>query len=595
MYKLEANKIKISFFILILGLASSYLVYNFLQTHSIILALPMLLIGGITFYLIINLVMYSKARTNFVLLLSVINLLIFFLLLFIPYIIINKSFLIDSNLVIELNYIAATLAYLFSVAISKISITQKSQTEISIQEIISSGGETDDSDTTTTQAINPTIEQESTPKTIERSEHITPPAAKPEEVKKEKIVEISDTNEAANDEPAEEPTAESIYGTVDEEIPKQAVKQDEFLKESTETKKNANLLEEVPLAPLEELPDLELGDNQNSQSKIVQEKPVATPPTPQQQQSTESDGMVKVYEFEDYSDEEEEESDGLKISGNIRVVEVEDEEEEAQGSIASIAKLLVNQRDVENVIQINEIMQQIGCDTGNTKVVSMNKGIEIYESFNKLKVDYPQIKDMAIVEQNGFIIASYFENKRKEQTCCALGSGIYLIVQNYLAQLGLFPQRIFFVFEDQTISINKLNDQIFYLSFANDLNILNFNQSEIFMNKQSITESDYPSMQQTHGLTRAILTSNNKTVVNIYNEENVKKYITVSTAIYDNLRVFLMNILKGTLKHIILSCDKETLAISKKEQQLLILGFAPESTVKISNTINEIENLISKD
>ncbi len=570
-----------------LGLAATYAAYSFLQAQTITLALPMLLIGGITFYLIINLIIYAKASTNFVLLLSVVNLLLFLILLFVPYAIVAKgSFIIDSNLVLNINYIAATLAYLFSAAISQISIDKKIQTEANIQEIISSEPESKEEtetieDTPSTQAINPTIEPE---------EKVAPQIHTQNEV-----IEVNKINKNTNDEPDEEPTAESIYGTVEEETPKTAsMPNNEFLEETIDSESKVaepeGLFEKVSLAPLEELPDLKLDENKTNQSFEPQQQP--TPPP----QTSQSDSSVKVYEFEDYSDEDEgDEPDGLKISGNIRVVEVNDEEEGPQGSIASIAKLLVNQRDVENVIQINEIMQQIGCDTGNTKVVSMNKGIEIYESFNKLKVDYPQIKDMAIVEQNGFIIASYFENKRKEQTCCALGSGIYLIVQNYLAQVGLNPQRIFFVFDDQTISINKLNEQIFYLSFANDLNIINFNQSEIFMDKQNITESDYASLQQTDGLTRAILTSNNKTVVNIFNEENIKKYTSVSTAIYDNLRVFLMNILKGSLRHIILSCDKETLAISKKEQQMLILGFAPDSTIKISNTLSEIEDLISKD
>ena len=105
-------------------------------------------------------------------------------------------------------------------------------------------------------------------------------------------------------------------------------------------------------------------------------------------------------------------------------------------------------------------MQQIGCDTGNTKVISMGKGIEIYEAFNKLKVDYPAIKDLAVVEQNGFIIASYFETKRKEHTCCALAAGIFLIIDNYLKQVEAVPQRIFFNLEGQTISIHQIDKQI---------------------------------------------------------------------------------------------------------------------------------------
>ncbi len=576
MYKLNKNKIKFSLFILILGLAANYFICSFLAAHSLVLALPMLFIGGITFYLIVNLILYAKASTNFVLLLSVANLLLFLILLFIPYFIYAKAFSVDASLIIEVNYIAATLAYSFSAGITKISIDSQAQTEQNIQKIISP--ESDTPENNAPQAINPTVEM---PEPTVPNEMA---AASSSETRQEEVIEVNSSEPDNNIEHNEEPSAESIYGSVDSEIEEEA---DVFLEDES-----SSLLGETPSASLDELPEIQLDENQIRQNEEVNYPP-STPP--KAAPSTSSDG-VKVYEFEDYSDEDNEgEAEGLKISGNIRVVEVQENEEEAQGSIASIAKLLVNQRDVENVIQINEIMQQIGCDTGNTKVVSMNKGIEIYESFNKLKVDYPQIKDMAIVEQNGFIIASYFENKRKEQTCCALGSGIYLIVQNYLAQLNLSPERIFFVFDDQTISINNLNDQVFYMSFSNTLNILEFNQSEIFLNKQNITESDYTSLQQTDGINRAILTHSNKTVVSIYNEDNIKKYTSVSNAIYDNLRVFLMNILKGTLKHIILSCDNETLVISKKEQQLLILGYAPDSTVKVSNKINEIENLISKD
>ncbi|MDD3012832.1 MAG: hypothetical protein PHC34_03940, partial [Candidatus Gastranaerophilales bacterium] len=188
--------------------------------------------------------------------------------------------------------------------------------------------------------------------------------------------------------------------------------------------------------------------------------------------------------------------DNIRLSDNQRINKTE-----SKGMISSIGKLLINNRDIENIIETNELMQQIGCSSDDIDIVTMTSGIKIYEKFNRIMVEYTQIKDLTLSNKAGFTIASIIKDSRRSETIGAIASSAFLVLKNYLERLEICNlQKVFFEAEDGVYSLFKIDDFILFFISEENFEPINYTLVKEILAQNNISNQDLSVIKNIKGI-----------------------------------------------------------------------------------------------
>lgn len=281
------------------------------------------------------------------------------------------------------------------------------------------------------------------------------------------------------------------------------------------------------------------------------------------------------------------------IPTNIRLSETSTSREtESKGRIASIGKLLVNNRDIENLIETNEAVEESVLNS-RTNVISSISGEKIYNKFSEMKKEFVYIKEVALIDKGGFTLANDFEDKQKAQMTGALISGAYHTLQNYLTQIGLaFPVRIFFETADTNSFIVKTRDEILFSTWDKEFKHVEYGPLNEIIEAEDFSEVDITPFIDLINIEDFIVSDiDGNIVISLKNAEDSQKFAAVSSAVFENLKVFLMNIQLLKLSKIVIFTPKKTMTVAKTQDKIISFLTPQEQYPKISEDLLKIEEI----
>jgi len=280
------------------------------------------------------------------------------------------------------------------------------------------------------------------------------------------------------------------------------------------------------------------------------------------------------------------------IPTNIRLSDTQTfRETKSKGQVASIGKLLVNDKKIENVIEANETLTEDDLNS-RTNIITTISGEKIYEKFSEMKAEFPCIKEIALINKGGFIIANDFEDKQRAQIAGALIAGVYHTLQNYITQLSLdFPVRIFFETAESNSFMLKTADEILFSSWDKEFKHIEYDSLEEIFAIEDFSEADmtpYTDLMEIENMTVADIEGN---LVNSLDTENSEQFAAVSSAIFENLKVFLMNIQLIKLSKITIFTPKKVMTIIKTQDKIISLLTDSEEYPKITEELLKMEEI----
>lgn len=282
------------------------------------------------------------------------------------------------------------------------------------------------------------------------------------------------------------------------------------------------------------------------------------------------------------------------IPADIRLIDAPvSKDNESKGKIASIGKLLVNNRDIEGIIESSAAITEAGSES-KTNIVSSVSGENTYEKFNQLKQKFAQIRELSLIDKGGFILASsQSEDAMKTNITGALISGAFHTLQNYLAQISFKnPQKIFFETENSNNFILKTNDEFLFSICEKEFKSVDYSVLEGFIENETISEVDLTPLIELNQITNFVIADGaGKLVKSMDNSENAEKLAIISSALFENLKVFLMNIQLMALVRITIFNSEEVITIQKCNGEIASFVTPIDGILKISDDFVKIEEI----
>ena len=299
------------------------------------------------------------------------------------------------------------------------------------------------------------------------------------------------------------------------------------------------------------------------------------------------------------------------IPTDIRLVSAPvSKENDSKGKIAAIGKLLVNNRDIEGVIE-----SSVAFAEGKKNIFSSVSGEQIYEKFNKLKQEFNHIKEIALIDKGGFILASNQDNEKAnslQSSLCnpeillntgnqtmkmhitgALVAGVYHTLQNYLAQISFkHPQKIYFETENSNNFIIKTNDEFLFSICDKAFKHVDYTELGGFIEDKLISESDLTPLVELNQIKNfAVSDGSGKLVKSTDNNENSEKLAIISAALFENIKVFLMNMQLSKLTRITAFNSEEVITIQKFNDEISAFITPADGLIKISDDFTKMEKI----
>jgi len=532
MLELKFRNMPYVLFTVIAGILTAYGL-SFVSISQIDIPIPLLITGIFAISLIINLITYAKATTAQLIQLTIAvffaNTSIFAAVLYILQFLKHSPFSIDSNFIISANPLILASSLIFGhIAIINCAKLEE-HTENQKQ-----------------------TEQTNHKKMVSESEEDK--AVPLSEGKEEKIIQTEIKKEVTDfrifDKKPEPKTEEPAVLKYEELYPQA----------KTEQKPPVEAKQEEVFIELENLPSMDLKQEFISEEK--QEKK-------QNKLEKETSPEEEYFDF---------------IPTDIRLVEAPvNKDKETKGKIASIGKLLVNNRDIEGVI---ESAAERGNE-GKTDIFSSNSGEEIYEKFSKLKQEFASIKELALINKGGFTLANNFEDEKTANIAGALIAGIYHTLQNYISQISFKePLKIFFETENCNSLIIKTADEFLFSNWDKDFKHI---ESDLPENFYESNIAPYIELGQIINFARfdeagSLIPAGTEI-------PNSNKLAAISSALFENIKVFLMNLNLSKLNQITVFSDEEILVIKKVDNETISYTAPIDGLIKLSENFAKIDQL----
>lgn len=281
------------------------------------------------------------------------------------------------------------------------------------------------------------------------------------------------------------------------------------------------------------------------------------------------------------------------IPTNIRLTEaVVERNTESKGKIGAIGKLLVSNRDVENIIESNAQLEE-NLMNSRTNIISNISGEQIYEKFKEIKENFSCIKEMALIDNGGFTLANNYEDKQKAQITGALVSGVYHTLENYLAQLSLsYPIRIFFETANTNNIILRTKNEVLFSIWDKEFKHIEYGPLGEIVELEDFSQIDITPYADIIKIENFTVCNNQGQLINsLKDDESSQQFAAVSSAIFENLKVFFMNLQLINLSKIVIFCSNKVVTIIKAQDKIASFITDAEELPKITEDLLKMEEI----
>ena len=327
---------------------------------------------------------------------------------------------------------------------------------------------------------------------------------------------------------------------------------------------------------LGDLPDLDgdIGDlsadlpevSEEKEPQMQQSEPEKQPEQPRPQEIAASAEEEKQ---QDTSDEEKHLMP--RLTDSPRSKDLDD-----GGKITSIGKLLVDHRDIENIIETNALMQSVGAETTTTNIISAVAGGKTNEKLAAI-TEIEGVSASVIVNEAGFIRASTIGNIHKEQVIGAMASGTFGIIAKSMDKLGFKSVKdIAFESATGTIILNKFGNDILSVFVESGVQVYEADEINDMMPTiaELSSEEVISTLSTVNGILGVIIATSSGDVVAsklIDESKNVADIASVLPTFYSNLGVFIKNMEQNTLRKVIIATSSEMLLLTTIGANILMI------------------------
>lgn len=416
------------------------------------------------------------------------------------------------------------------------------------------------------------------------------PEKKLEEVvveKKEPEVKTIQETESVKEEFVSEVT-KKVELKEESQVVRQEIKEEKVEKLEKVISEEPERLEE--LSPLGELPSLD-GDIEDISVKTSQldEKVVSITPSLEEEEEDDDDEKFDVKEKKYVA----EKLEIPKLAQDPRSKGIDH-----GGKITSIGKLLVDHRDIENIIETNALMQSVGADTTTTNIISAVAGVKTNEKLAAVK-EIEGINSCIVVNQAGFIQASTMDDIHKEQVMGAMASGTFGVINNYLDKIS-FKSTKDIVFESTTGSIvlSKFLNNIMGVYINSGVSLYSFEDINDFLAvaAEMSPKDIIDTLSSFNGVLGVILASDSGELIAdklIDESKNPSDVASVLPAFYSNLGVFIKNMDQGVLRRSIISTSNEILFLTTIGANILLLYTVLDASITPKDIKIQYETILN--
>jgi predicted regulator of Ras-like GTPase activity (Roadblock/LC7/MglB family) len=210
-----------------------------------------------------------------------------------------------------------------------------------------------------------------------------------------------------------------------------------------------------------------------------------------------------------------------------------------------------------------------------------------------LKKEFACIREVALIDKGGFVLANNFENKQRAQITGALIAGIYHTLQNYLAQISMgIPTGIFFETADSNSFILKTGEQVLFSAWDKDFSHIEYGPLVEIIEKEDFSNLDLRPYADLMDIKAFTIADTDGTLVNAMGDRGAAQgFAAVTTAIFENLKVFLMNIQLLKLSKIVVFTPETVVTIIKTGDKIISMLTEAENYPKISEELLKMEEI----
>lgn len=529
--------------------------------------LPVLAAGLFIVFLLFNSFYFSKATAKHSLILSLLGYGMFLLPVVVGYVFSGYlgSQIILSRLLLQFNPILLGLSVIFSILSLSLAVSFESTTKKPVQKNESVPEKNEgQSDNTVKVEMKPSMPQDEPKIKITESEVKDPVV--PLNFGYQKPVE-SESFFDAGAQVDQSCAVESIEKTQTMDV---LPNSDMFIFDDNTPVENSDKDKQLNLDMGNVLPDLDLFE--------VAESPAVDNKAPKNQSVSDDQNF-----------------DYFPLKDRVTKKEKDSASPEHKGKISAIGKLLINTKDVENLIDMNENNQDLFQSIDNKQVVSFDYGLQIYEKFNKILVDNSKVRNLSFIDKNSSIIASTYRDNHQRKLVGAIVSCVYGISQNYFDRLNLngFSQ-IFFETEKTSDCIIEINGKILYLEAEQGFKSVEYDSFQDVLSQESITVQDFSSLKNKPGFSEAIIADESGALLAHFHSSNPESKASVLAAVFENLKYFITSIHSYNLDKIIIMTEDKAVIIRKYSDKLALFTAENTSFVKVSDDIKTIVSLVSE-
>lgn len=393
-----------------------------------------------------------------------------------------------------------------------------------------------------------------------------------QEMVEEKLEEELYLEDMIEDKPVEQP--KSLYDYTETEN-KEEPEPEIYLEDLVDTPVKAeSKVEEEVVDTLGELPDL---------VEDTDETIVASDPSDEETETEETSFEYKA--TEDYVVPELAETPTNKL-------------QEGGGKITSIGKLLVDHRDIENIIETNALMQSVGSDVTTTKIISAVAGSKTNEKLTTLS-ELEGINAAIVVNDAGFIQASTLKDVNKEQIIGAMASGTFGVISSTLSKMGFQPAKdITLKSDSESLVLHKITDNIVAVFVSPDYPV--YDTEDIAQILNSSADSDVSKVLElissVHGVIGTIISDEEgklQTSKLIDETKNPEIIASMLPTFYSNLGVFIKNMDQGAMRKAIISTGNEIVLFTKLNKNIIMLYATPNTSILPNDLRIQYEAIIN--
>lgn len=274
-------------------------------------------------------------------------------------------------------------------------------------------------------------------------------------------------------------------------------------------------------------------------------------------------------------------------------------EKTSGGKITSIGKLLVDQRDLENIIETNALMQHIASDGTTTQIISTSAGNKTNEKVKEIE-ELGHVKTIIIVNDAGFVQKSTLQDIHKEQLLGAMTSGTFGILSSLLKKLG-FQLAKDIVFETETgWSILSKHSSDIYSIFIEPGKPLykttSLNEKIHLFNPQNKNEF-IAKISATVGIIGTVIASEHGDLIAsklVDDSKDPHDVAVMLPSFYSNTNILAKNMNQGQIKNIIINTGNNILLVSSIKSHILLLYSTVSTAIIPEDYKNKLDAIINK-